>query len=75
MRPAKSDDLIFLTSTLLMVAPRYCYNLTVSGSFRVCLLFAWRRLCQDHGTWAQLETLVYINSHTVTKKSLEPGPD
>ena len=47
---------------------RYCYKLSVTASFRVSLLFAWRRLCQGQGTRAQSETLVYINSPTVTKK-------
>ena len=48
--------------------PRYCYKLTVSASFRVNLLFAWRRLCQGQGTCTQSETLVHINSPTVRKK-------
>ena len=48
--------------------PHYCYNLTVSASFRISLLFAWRRLCQRQGTCMQSEMLVYINSPTVTKE-------
>ena len=49
-------------------SPRYCYNLTVSASFPVSLLFAWRRLCQGQGTCTPRETLVHINLPTVTKK-------
>ena len=47
---------------------RYCYNLTVSASFRVSLLFAWRRLGQGQETCKQSETLVRINSSKVTEK-------
>ena len=42
--------------------PRYCYNLTVSVSFRVSLFFAWQRLWQE--TCKQSETFVHINSPT-----------
>ena len=48
--------------------PRYWYNSTVSASFRVRLLFAWLRLCQGQEACMQSETLVHINSLTVTKK-------
>ena len=63
-------DLMFLTSTLLLEGPRYYYNLTVSASFRVSLLFAGQHLCQGQGTCTQSETLVHINSPIVTKKWL-----
>ena len=61
-------DLMFLNSTLLMGGPRYCYNSTVSASFRISLLFAWRHLCQGQGACTQSETLVHINSPTETKE-------
>ena len=61
-------DLMFLSSTLLMGAPATATNSTVSASFRISLLFAWRRLCQGRGTCTQSETLLHINLPTVTKK-------
>ena len=63
---ASSFDVLNLD--ILDGGPRYCYNSTVSALFWVSLLFAWRRLCQGQGTCTQSETLVHINSPTVTKK-------
>ena len=36
-----------LNLDIIIGDPRYCYNLTVSASFQVSLLCAWRRLCQS----------------------------
>ena len=62
---ASSFDILNLD--IINGGPRICYNLTVGASFRVSLLFAWQRLCRGQGTCTQSETLVDINSPTVTK--------
>ena len=59
-----------LNLDILMGEPRYCYNSTVSASFRISLLYAWQRLCQSQRTCTQSKTLVDINLPTVTKKLL-----
>ena len=41
----------------------------MSASFRLKLLFAWLRLCQDEATCAQSEALAHTNPPTVTKDS------
>ena len=64
MQPA---NLIFLTSTLTMGC-YYLNHLTVSASFRVSLLVARQRLCQDRVAYAPPEDLGRTNRHIISKK-------
>ena len=74
MRSAQPADLMFQNSILLM-GLCYIYSLTVDASFRVSLLLARLRLCQDQAKCTHYKMLASAHVNVNDVKEIINGPN